>query len=149
MALTKKVFFFWIFLQLNKIYLQKLIFTSQIALKLILCLISPYKWQSIPTFIWSNIKIPPTSVAYIMNELIFGFSIVTVRMFSISSFWEGKGFLFGRADLFEAMNTIVTQKTAIYVVDIRISTCSIGLIVNNIAWNWNNSICLHLVKIII
>ncbi len=63
-----------------------------------------------------------------MNEFILGFFIVREGMLSVSS---------------ETMNLIIAEKTSIDVVDVGITTSSIGFIVDNFALNGNSSISLH------
>ncbi len=70
-------------------------------------------------------------------------------MFSIKSFGKGKGFLFGRTDLFKVMNAVVTQQAAVDGMDVSVSARSVGSVVDYVAWNGDNSVCFHRVKFII
>ena len=54
-------------------------------------------------------------------------------MFSIKSFGKGKGFLFGRTDLFKVMNAVVTQQAAVDGMDVSVSASSVGSVVDYVA----------------
>ena len=68
-----------------------------------------------------------------MDESILRLFAVTVGMFSIKSFGKGKGFLFGRTDLFKVMNAVVTQQAAVDGMDVSVSASSVGSVVDYVA----------------
>ncbi len=83
-----------------------------------------------------------------MDEFVLSFFSEWEGMLSVGSFGEGKGFFFGRLELSEAMESIVTEKTSINLVDIRVSACTIGFIVDNFTLNWDCSVGLHGLKLL-
>lgn len=62
---------------------------------------------------------------------------------------EGEGFLSGSFDLLQLMNPIMTEKPAIYVVNVRVTTCAVSFVVDNRARYRDYAIGLHELKLLI
>jgi hypothetical protein len=73
--------------------------------------------------------IPPTAIALIMNKLVLAFLTERKRMPTVLGLRKREGFLFLGLDLFESMKAIVTEQPAVYVVNIRVTTCTVSFVV--------------------
>lgn len=63
-------------------------------------LISPIISGGISSFIRANVKIPATSVTYIVDKAVLRFSVVAMRVFTVGGFGESEPLLFGGTELF-------------------------------------------------
>lgn len=127
-------------------YQTQFLIVSQATLEPEIHLISPPMHITVATLIIGNVEVSSTTIAYVMNEVIL-------------PFWRQWGLVGASEDHFapvcqwfrlQAMDCIMTEQTAVVILDILISTCSVRPVIDHLAFHRTNQIPPHqLLKLLI